>query len=219
MDREPLPIRSYRVCFDLERRIYRLEQWRLPVPWGIPLRGVAYAAVVLLGVLIARNLPLLGALVDGLPAPVRFLILPVGVAYLLTSVRIDGRPLHTAAGALARHVGAPAWVAGFRRCPPVGAVERLGEVTIAPDEKAPRMRRGRIEGPCALLLRYPARGHRRGRRLVVEQSASEPMWRGKTVRLGERQRLDVRRSRVAAGSDGASSEPASYDEGGVGVGA
>ena len=41
MEREARPIRSYRVCFSLERRIYKIDRWRLPVPWGVPLRTTA----------------------------------------------------------------------------------------------------------------------------------------------------------------------------------
>ena len=45
------PIRSYQRIFRPERRIYQVEGHRLPVPGGIPLRWLAYAAAALVGVL------------------------------------------------------------------------------------------------------------------------------------------------------------------------
>jgi hypothetical protein len=192
VDREPLQIRSYRVCFDLEKRIYRLEQWRLPVAWGIPLRGVGYAALVLVAILIAAGLPLIGPALGALPAPVRLLIVPVGVAYALTAATVDGRPLHAAAGSLARHALAPTWVSGFECCHAPGSVVRLGDLTIAPDHSGPVLRHGRIEGPCRVLLRYPARGSQRRGRITVTQTSSEAMWRGKTLALNAGQTLELR---------------------------
>lgn len=192
MDREPLQIRSYRVCFDLERRIYRLEQWRLPVAWGVPLRGVAYAALALIAVLFATSLPLAGPALGALPAPLRLLIIPVGIAYALTAAKVDGRPIHAAAGSLVRHLTAPKWTAAFAPCEPVGAVVRLGVVTIAPDHAGPRLRHGRIAGPCELLLRYPASGRVRRSRVVITQTSAEPMWRGKTVSLNAGGELELR---------------------------
>lgn len=44
------PIRSYQRIFRPERRIYRVEGHTLPVPGGVPLRWLAYAAVALAGV-------------------------------------------------------------------------------------------------------------------------------------------------------------------------
>jgi hypothetical protein len=45
------PIRSYQRIFRPERRIYQVEGHRLPVPGGVPLRWLAYAAAALVGVL------------------------------------------------------------------------------------------------------------------------------------------------------------------------
>ena len=35
-------IRSYRRVFEVDRRIYRVDRWALPVPGGVPLRAVGY---------------------------------------------------------------------------------------------------------------------------------------------------------------------------------
>src|SRR5918992_1366740 len=36
---ERLVIRSYRRVFEVDRRIYRVDRWALPVPGGVPLQG------------------------------------------------------------------------------------------------------------------------------------------------------------------------------------
>ena len=192
MDRESLEIRSYRVCFELDRRIYRLERWRLPVPWGLPLRSIGYASAALVAILFAQGLPLLGVLIGALPAPVRLCLLPIGIAYALTVVRVDGRPAHSALLALARFRLAPRWIAAYSRCHSLGAVARLGELCLAPDGRDTRLRRGRIKGPATVLLRYPGAGRQRHRRLVIEQTSQRPMWRGKTVEIPAGHVLEVR---------------------------
>jgi len=100
--------------------------------------------------------------------------------------------LHAAAGSLARHRTAPKWIAAFRPCEPVGAVVRLGAVTIAPDHTGSRLRHGRIAGPCRVLLRYPGKGRVRRNRITVTQTSTAPMWRGRTVSLDAGQTLEVR---------------------------
>ena len=52
-----IEIRSYRAVFDLERRIYRVDQLRLN-PGGIPVRGVVYFLAILAATLLASSLPL-----------------------------------------------------------------------------------------------------------------------------------------------------------------
>jgi hypothetical protein len=71
-----LTIRSYRLCFRLERRIYKIDRFRFPVSWGIPLRSVAYAAGALLAMLVLQRAPVLGALASGLHPALRYVILP-----------------------------------------------------------------------------------------------------------------------------------------------
>lgn len=192
MESEALQIRSYRVCFELERRIYRIDRWRLPVSWGVPLRGVGYALLALLLVLFARNLPIAGALLGPLPAPVKFCILPIGVSYALCAVRVDGRPAHSALASLLRFKLGPRHVAGFTRCEAPGTLARFGDLTLAPDERGPRLRRALVIGPAGVLLRYPGAGRERRDRLVIEQTSDRPLWRGKTVALKPGQTLQVR---------------------------
>jgi hypothetical protein len=53
------PIRSYQRIFRPERRIYQVEGHTLPVPGGVPLRWLTYAAVALVAILLlgSRSAP------------------------------------------------------------------------------------------------------------------------------------------------------------------
>ena len=58
---EQITLRSYRLAFEVERRLHRIDRFRVPVPYGIPLRGIAYGVVALMAVLWCRAVPVLGA--------------------------------------------------------------------------------------------------------------------------------------------------------------
>jgi hypothetical protein len=190
-DDDRIPVRSFRVVFELERRLHKVDRWRVPVPYGVPLRGVAYASLALLAVLLLERLPLAGGLLSLLPAPLRLVILPVGAACLLWRLRIDGRPAHTALGSILRFGLGSKRLSVFGDVPAVGASVTLGELALCPDGRSARYRRGLVSGPASVLLRFPARARPRGKALELEQSSGEPMWRGKRVRLraGEQLRL------------------------------
>ena len=188
---ESITIRSFRVCFDLERRIHRIDRWRLPVPYGLPVRSIGYWAAALFGVLLLSRLPVIGDALRALPAPLRLVILPAGAAYLLTQLRVDGRPAHGAGLSLLRHRLSARELVAFRSAPAVGEV-RLQDVSFARDEAGARYRRAVVRGPAAVTLRYPARARRRGRALEVEQTGERPLWRGKRVVLAPGQRLELR---------------------------
>ncbi len=196
-EREGLTIRSFRVVFDLERRIHKVDRWRIPVPYGVPLRGIAYWALALFATIVLGRLPLVGALTDVAPTPIRLVIVPVAVAYALARLKIDGRPAHTGLAAWARFTLEPARIAGLRGVPRVGAVVRLANIPILPDERSARLRRAVIGGPAAVLLRYPPFGSvkTRGRRptLRVKQLPGDPLFVGKHVRLRAGQRMVVER--------------------------
>jgi hypothetical protein len=186
-------VRSFRVVFELERRIHRVDRWRIPVPHGIPLQALAYAAAALLLVLLLSGVPLAGHVLGSLAPPLRLVILPVTVAYLLTRLRADGRPAHAAALAWLRHATSPSRVSGFRASLRTGRVVRLGEVALVPDERWARYRRAVVVGPVQLVLRFPARAHARARGLRLERAAGGPMLRGRTLKLGAGRRLEVER--------------------------
>lgn len=206
-DHGRVPIRSYRVVFRLERRIFQVDHFRLPFPYGVEVRALAYAAVVYLAVLVLSSLPLLGALLGLLPAPVHWGLAPLGVVFAMLKLRIDGRPPHRVLSSLLRWSWQPKHLAGLRPCPRAGATfTPLAELWMCPDWRAPRYRAAVITGPAKVTLRYPATvevkaglrqrlrarqpsntpGQISARRLIVREDAQTPMFVGKTIQIPER---------------------------------
>lgn len=150
-----IEIRSYRSVFDLERRIYRIDRLRLN-PGGVPVRGAVYFIVLLLATLLASAAPVVGLGVRVLPWYLRELALPAGMAVLLTAIRIEGRPFHQGARAMARFAVGPRRLVGMRargrldRSAP-GRRWRPPEVLFLPDGSDARLRRLRYTGPGAVL--------------------------------------------------------------------
>lgn len=87
-------IRSYRRVFEVDRRLYKVDRWILPVPGGVPLRGVGYFAAALLTVLLLGVVPGVDAIVGALSPPLRYVVLPLGVAMFGTQTAPDGRVAH-----------------------------------------------------------------------------------------------------------------------------
>lgn len=184
-------IRSFRVVFDLERRLHKIDRWRIPLPYGIPVRSLVYALAALVAVLVVARLPLAGALVGALPPAVRYVIIPVGIAYGLTQVRIDGRPAHRALLALARDQAGARRLVAFRAAPAVDVVT-FDTVAIAGDERTSRYRPAEIRGPVTLRLRYPLRATQRRSTLVLEQAGSRPLRKPKRLDLKAGQKVVVK---------------------------
>jgi len=152
-------IRSYRDVVDVvERRLFRIDRWRIPNPGGLSAAALGYFAACLLVVLIAAKLPVIGELLAALQPALRYIGIPIIGAWALTSWQVDGRRPHHALWAWAHHALSPRHLAGLRRAPAVGtAFAPVEAVTIAPAGDEWRYRRGRVRGPATLLLRYPAR--------------------------------------------------------------
>jgi len=161
-------IRSYRRVFEVDRRIYRVDRWALPVPGGVPLRAVGYFAVALLAVIVAGALPGTSELVGALSAPVRFVVLPLAVAVLGTQAAPDGRAAHRFAWDWLR-----LRLRARRRC--AGRVVSLegepiawdGELALRFDGDDARVHRGRIRGPARVTFNVPVRLADGGGRLVA----------------------------------------------------
>jgi hypothetical protein len=188
---QTLTIRSFRLAFELERRIHRIDRYRIPLPYGLPLRSAAYAAVALLGVLAVSRLPVIGSALHVLPWPIRFGALPVALAQLMTQVQLDGRPAHEAIRAWVRVRLSTRRLVAFE---PARAARReyLDALTIAPDERDSRYRSGVVEGEGVVILRRRATATPRGRRLVIAGTAAEPAFRAQRVALKPGQRVVIR---------------------------
>jgi len=187
-----LAIRSYRMCFSLERRIHRIDRWRIPVPFGVPLRGIGYAVVLLLGMLALSRFPVVGPALAAINPALRLVVVPCCGAYLLHRWEIDGRPAHIALFSIARLHFGPQRIVAFRRMPATDTVVRLGDVTLAPDESTSRLRRGTVRGPATVVLRHPFRPRAAGSALRVSQEEGAARWRGRQVTLRAGQRMVTR---------------------------
>jgi hypothetical protein len=185
-----IQIRSYHKCFRLERRLHKIERWRLPVPYGIPVRSIVYASGLLVAVLVLSELPITGDLLGVLHPWFRFVVIPGGAAWALTRWKVDGRSAPAAGAAWLRWRCSPQRLAAFRHAPDQGET-RLDEVTVAPDEHASRLRSGVVRGPGTVVLRYPVSADARGRTLHVRQDGHEPLWRGTQVELSASQRMVI----------------------------
>lgn len=151
-------VRSYRDVVDVvERRIFRVDRWRLPTPHGVSIRALGYAAGCFGLVLVAGAMPLIGELVDLAPASLRYLALPALGGWALASLAIDGRPPHHALLSAARFGARPRTLAALRATQPVGtSTSPVAAVQVAPAGDEPHYRAGRVRGPATITLRYPA---------------------------------------------------------------
>ena len=187
-----LVIRSYRLCFELERRIHSIDRWRIPVPYGVPLRGVAYGVATLAAVLVAGRVPGSRRAARG-AAPGASARDPPGRRRVRADPNAGRRPPRARRGAVVGSLAARRR-RGSRR---FGTADRLGprvvaDVAVAADDQAARYRRCLVRGPAEVTLRYPATGRLRRRTIEVRQSGDGPLWRGKRLSLHNGQRLRVR---------------------------
>lgn len=183
-------IRSFRRVFDLERRIYSIDQLRLN-PGGVPVRGVVYFIALALASLALARLPLLGVLLGCVPWYLRGIALPLAASMLLSMVRIEGRTFHLAAQGLVRYAVGPRRLAGVGRCQAPGSLWQPRPIVFLPDGSDGRLRRLRYTGPGAVLVTIE---HERGGR-ALERDGRGLARRGARAALtmrerGRAQRLD-----------------------------
>jgi hypothetical protein len=134
-----LEIRSYRQVFALERRLYRIDGLRLN-PAGVPLRGIGcFLACACVGLAAAR-LPLVAIVARIVPWYLRDAAVPALAAFLLTGLRLDGRPVHLSALALLRWRFGARQLVGLRRVSPAPARRRLCKPMRVPEMRGRRMR-------------------------------------------------------------------------------
>jgi hypothetical protein len=178
----PKVIRSYRLVFRRRWRIFRIQNWRIPLPGGLELRLIGYWLACLGAIAILARLPLLGAPVAAMPPSLRLLALPVAAAWTLSRWEVDGRAPHRALLGLLLWRLRPRVVAAGRRCPPpdtqLAPIDRL---ILTPDLCGTGYPRGRVTGPARLLLRYPVRVES-GRRLWrLHPTAAVALHKGRTL--------------------------------------
>jgi hypothetical protein len=192
MDDHQITLRSYRLAFDLERRLHRIDRFRIPLPYGVPLTTLGYASAALLAVLVARQVPIAGALLASLPLPIQLVLLPGAAGFLAGRVRPDGRPAHEAAIAWLLLRASPSRLVTLQpvaRQRPEALEHRVPAVG---DERDARLRAGRLRGPAVVLLGQQVSVTARGRRVHVQQLEHDrPLTRPRELRLGECQVLVI----------------------------
>lgn len=174
MSSERLSVRSYRRVFHVDRRIYRVDRWPVPVPGGVPLRAVVYFVAALLAVLLLGALPVTSAVLGVLDPPLRYVVLPLAVAALGTQVAPDGRLAHRFARDWLAHrlrrrrrsAGRPVALEGE-------PVPWHSDLSLRADEHRAALRPARVRGPVRVLFRDPlaVTSGRRGRRVARPLSA------------------------------------------------
>ncbi len=190
----PLEVRSFRSVFALERRIYRIDTLRLN-PSGIPLRGIGYAASLVALALIAGVLPPTAWLDSLIPWYVRDLGLPLTASILLGALRVEGRPVHLAALALAGHLLTRRRLSALAPLPRRGARWRPPPVLWIPDGSDARFRAVRYRGPGAVRVHHAhlrADWSRRRRADVTLHPLAGPRGRPTALELAPGAVLEVR---------------------------
>lgn len=154
MSNNRVVIHSYRRVFNVDRRIYRIDQWTLPVPGGVPLRGLVYFAASLVSVIVLSHFPGIGALVNVLAPPFRYLILPLAVAVFAMQVTPDGRTMgRYAVSWVLKRVRARRTSAG-REVPPERALTPWAQkLRVGWDSDSPQLRHGKVTGPVRVTFR------------------------------------------------------------------
>lgn len=183
-----ITLRSYRLAFQMERRIFRVDRFRIPVPYGLPLRGLAYWLALVAVVLVAGSVPLTNALIAVLPWPLRYILLPGAGAYFLCQPRPDGRSAHDVITAHVAYRLAPKRLVGFAPAPGAVTVD-WSPIALAPDESGASYPRGIVRGPASVVLGQPARADVSRSTVRVRQLEDRPLFSPRTVELEAGQRM------------------------------
>jgi hypothetical protein len=149
-----IDVRSYRAVFALERRIYRIDSIRLN-PGGVPLRGIAYAAVAAALSLVAAAVPPVSWLCTAVPWYLRDVAFPIGLGALLPAVKVEGRVFHSALAALLRYSLGARRLTGLHVAPRSRDRLRPASIVFIVDGSEAHPRRLRYRGPGVALIGYP----------------------------------------------------------------
>jgi hypothetical protein len=173
-------IRSYALVFRMQRKLFKIDRWRLPLPGGLEIRAIVYAIVVLLGDLFVSRLVLIGPVTDKLPAPLHWAILPGLVVFVLVKLEVEGRPPHKVIASLLGWWVRPKYYIGRGPITRPGLRAPIHALWLTPDWRGPRYRPAQIHGPTTVVCRYPTNAriphNRRGEATGEAMYLSEPTY-------------------------------------------
>ncbi|HEY7891224.1 MAG TPA: TcpE family conjugal transfer membrane protein [Solirubrobacteraceae bacterium] len=152
-------VRSYGLVFKIERKLFKIDRWRLPLPGGVEIRAIVYGAVILLGMLLLSRLPGLGLLFGLLPAPLHWALIPGGLTFVLLKLQIEGRAPHRVLASIVSWYFSERLIAGAQKADRPRSHTPIQAVWVTPDWRAPRYRPAKIHGPTLLVIRYPIEAH------------------------------------------------------------
>lgn len=158
------------------------------MPGGVPLPGVAYFAATLVAMVILNKT--LGPLVGLLPAPIRYVIVPLAVAVAATHARPDGRSALSFARSWLEARYRRGRRSACRRVPDEReTVSWKGKLRVRWDVDSPRLRRCRVHGPSVVEFLEPVDvANDRHTNLVARRGRGRPQ----TARLKDGRSVKVR---------------------------
>src|SRR3954454_24438045 len=90
-------IRSFRLVFDRGyRRLFKIDRYRLPFAYGLPMLGILYAVLVALALVFAGRGRVVGPALAAPPPPIHWVAIPVGLSMVMLHWRPDGLKPHVA---------------------------------------------------------------------------------------------------------------------------
>lgn len=108
-----------------------------------------------------------GWIVAALDWPLRLIVVPAAIATLATQATPDGRAAERFALSWLLLRLTPARRSLGREVPTLG--HRDDELWVAPDERSPDLRRGRVRGPAHVAFSLPVEQRRRRRRVIARR--------------------------------------------------